>query len=303
MTQENKQTPTQVSNVAPKIVAENVVQAKKTDEKANQTSVVSVKAQEVKKAIATPAVKNTTSNAKPKAKPVAKPVKSVATKASSSTAAKASLQKAKTPAKPVLKSSSFVKPTSASDFSAKAFDKTANVAISNLQVAQKSTKAVVDIGAGKIKEIFSSSINEAKKSQSKAFDATREGTENLTRLIDVFENTVNEVASFGRKNIDIALDVSNIIADIASNSSEEIVKNANHAFSRHIDICNEIFTCKNITDASHIGNKLSKNYIDNIFSQSSVFLEFVFELASEASEPVNENIIESTERFYKTLAA
>ncbi len=122
-------------------------------------------------------------------------------------------------------------------------------------------------------------------------------------MLDAFTRTLNDFITISRENIDVAVEVHNIVTDIARTTHADLLKYANNNFSDNLDICNEAFTCRNINDALEINNKWIGCNIDNFFAQSSRFADMLFQFASEASEPVNEHILESTERLGKSLAA
>ena len=193
--------------------------------------------------------------------------------------------------------------SSVHEIASKAIEKTANTAKSTLETAQKSTKAVVTIGTDKIKEMFNNTTQEAQKNHAKVFDISREGGEHISRTLNAMERTVNDVLSMGRQNIDVLVEVSNIVADITRTSSSEIAKNANQNFSGNMDVCAELLACSNVKDAVEISNKWLRTNMDAAFAYSASVSEMFFQILSEASEPVNEHLLESSERFGKNFAA
>lgn len=185
----------------------------------------------------------------------------------------------------------------------RAVEKSASAVFSNLETVHRNTKAAVTAGTDKIKEIFASTTQEVQKKHSRVLDMGREGTEHVSRTLDAFERTINDVLSLGRQNVDVAVEVSHIVADIARTSGAEIIRNANHNFSGHLDVCNELLGCRTVRDAYAVGNKWLAINIESAFANSSAVSEMLFQLISEASEPLNEHILESTERLGKTFAA
>lgn len=192
---------------------------------------------------------------------------------------------------------------SAADVTSKVVEKAARTAVSTMETTHNSAKSVVNIGADTMKEIFSNSAEEASKAHAKVFAVGREGTEALSRTLDAVTHTLNDFIALSRENIDVAVEVSNIITDIAKATNAELVKYSNSNFSENLDICNEAFSCRNINDAVEIGNKWISCNVDNFFAQSERLADMLFQFANEASEPVNDHILESTERLGKSLAA
>lgn len=194
-----------------------------------------------------------------------------------------------------------------SHFQAKAHSASAKAARSPFSsmetAAHDSARSVVNIGADTMKQLFSNSTEEARKTHAKVFAISREGSETVSRTLDALTRTMNDFISLGRENIDVAVEVNNLVTDIARTANAEFVKYANNNFADNLDLCNEAFNCRNINDTLEINNKWISNNINNFFAQSSRFADMMFQFANEASEPVNEHILESAERFGKSLAA
>jgi|GEM_PF-992447 len=172
----------------------------------------------------------------------------------------------------------------------------------NVDSAKHAAHAVVEKGADNLKELFASTAHEARKSHEKLIDVTEKSTGHVLKTVDALERTTNDIHALLRRQADVATEVSNIISDISKNAGEAILENANHAFSSHLEICNEIFGCKNIKDAFEIHGKITRNRLNYALDQSSVVVETVFDLINEASQPVNEMVSETTERFYRNLS-
>ena len=182
-------------------------------------------------------------------------------------------------------------------------EKTVATPASDPESAHKTTKAVVTIGTDKIKEIFAGTTQEARKTHARAFDIGRESSESLTRALDALERAVNDIMASGRQHLDVALEVNNIIVDITRSTTAEIVKNANQNFASNLDIYGELVESSNVNDVMEAGNKWLATNLETAFASSSRISEMFFQIISEASEPVNEYVLESAERFGKTFAA
>jgi hypothetical protein len=113
---------------------------------------------------------------------------------------------------------------------------------------------------------------------------------------------LNDLVALARENVDVAAEVGNIVSDISSTANAELVKYANSNFSDNMDIFNEAFTCRNINDVLELNSKWLSVNLDNLFAQSARLADIVFQFANEASEPVNDHILESAERLSKSLA-
>lgn len=182
-------------------------------------------------------------------------------------------------------------------------EKAAKTAASTLETTHNSAKSVVNIGADTMKEIFSNSTEEASKAHAKVFAFGRDGAEVISRTLDAVTRTLNDFIALNRENIDVAVEVSNILTDITKATNTELVKYSNENFSENLDICNEAFSCRNLNDAVELTNKWVSCNVENFFAQSERLAAMLFQFANEASEPVNDHILESTERLGKSLAA
>lgn len=192
---------------------------------------------------------------------------------------------------------------SAANITSKTVEKAAQTAFSALEATHKSTKSVVNIGADTMREIFSSSAEEAQKAHAKAFAIGRESAETVSRAMDAATRTLNDLVALYRENVGVANEVGNILSDITRTANAELVSYANTNFSDNLDIFNECFSCRNVNDVLELNSKWVSTNLDNLFAQSSRLADIVFQFASEASEPVNDHILESAERLSKSLAA
>lgn len=191
----------------------------------------------------------------------------------------------------------------AASATAKTIEKTAKNATSALEGAHQSSRTAVGIGADTMRGLFSSSADEARKAHAKLFAIGREGTDVVSRTLDAYSRTLSDYIALGRENVDVAVEVTNIVSDVSRTANAEFLKFANSNFSDNLDICSETFNCRNVNDLIELNNKWMTVNIDNFFNQSARFADMLFQFASEASEPMNEHIMESAERFSKTIAA
>ncbi|HEU5048579.1 MAG TPA: phasin family protein [Rickettsiales bacterium] len=186
---------------------------------------------------------------------------------------------------------------------AKAPEKPAKPAMSALESTQNAAKSVANRNADTIKEFFSNNAEEAQKAHARMFALNREGTEVVTRALDALTRTMNDCITLSRESVDVAVEVNNIVNDISRTANAELIKYANNNFADNLDIFNEALGCRNINDALEITNQWISTNINNYFSQAARMADMLFQFASEASEPVNDHILESAERLSKSLAA
>ncbi len=182
-------------------------------------------------------------------------------------------------------------------------NKAAAAALSAVETTRNSAESMFKIGTDTVKEFFSSGSEEAQKAHEKLFAIGRESTENASRAVDALTRTLGDFVGVIRENADAAIEVNHIAADIAKSINSELVACANTNFSDNVELCKEAFTCRDINDALDLHSKWLSVNMENFFNQSTRLAEMVFQLATEAAEPINERVAEATERFSKSLAA
>ncbi len=176
-------------------------------------------------------------------------------------------------------------------------------ALSAVESTRSSAESMMKLSTDTLKDFFANTTEETQKAQEKVFAIGRESAENITRAVDAFARTVNDLVSLSRENADAAVEVNHIAADIAKSINTELASAANSNFSDNVELCKEAFGCRNINDAFDLHSKWLSTNVDNFFTQSTRLAEMVFQLATEAAEPINERVAEATERFSKSLAA
>jgi len=212
---------------------------------------------------------------------------------------------AQTPPKKTVQAPKIVSETAktAAKVANKVVDKAASTALSTIESTRSSAESALNIGSDTIKGLFLNGSEEAQKNHAKVFALGRESADFLTRSVDAFSNTLNDVVAIMRENVDVCVEVGNIVSDIAKTANSEISELINEGFSDNVDVCKEMFACRNINDLFEIQNKWLATNLQNYFNQSERVCEMLFQFTAEISEPLNEHIAETTERLSKSLAA
>lgn len=167
----------------------------------------------------------------------------------------------------------------------------------------RNAENVVNLGTEVMRDFIATGAGEAQKAQQQVFAISREGAENLARSADAATRSLNEAMNLSRENIEACMECSNSVANITRTISSEVYNSVNSAFSESVELSKEIFACRTINDLFELQTKYVRNSIDNFFSDSMKFSEMAFQLASEAAEPLNERIADTTERLSRSLAA
>jgi phasin family protein len=181
--------------------------------------------------------------------------------------------------------------------------KAASAAFSAMETTRNSAESIAKLSSDTLKDFFLSGSEETQKAHEKFFAIGRESVENVSRAVDAATRTLNDFVSLARENADAAVEVNHIAADIAKSINAEIVSCTNSNFSDNVELCKEAFACRDINDAMELHNKWLSTNVENFFAQSTRLAEMFFQLATEASEPINERVAEATERLSKSLAA
>ncbi len=192
---------------------------------------------------------------------------------------------------------------SAPKLAAQTLDKTTAAAYSAVESTRSSAESFAKMGADTVKELFANSTGEASKAHDKAFAMSREGAENLSRVVDALSRTLNDSVSLFRENADAAIEVMHITADITKTINSELVSNVNSNFVDNVELYKDAFACRNVNDVMDMQSKWLSTNLENFFAQSARLAEMSFQLVSEAAEPIHERVAEATERLSKSMAA
>lgn len=169
--------------------------------------------------------------------------------------------------------------------------------------APKQREAVLQFGAETMKDFFSSSASEAKKAQATALALTKETAQQFTKQADIPGGSWENAFSAGRDGFEAYLEYSNLATDLGKEFGDELLQFTSTLFSDNVELSQEMFSCRTISDVMELHSKLVKVNIDNLFNESLRLSEMLFRFASETTEPINERIAEATSRFHNGLAA
>lgn len=187
--------------------------------------------------------------------------------------------------------------------SSRAAEETAQSSYSAFESGRNSAENVMRIGTEAVRELMSSSAGEAQKAQEKVLAFSRESAENMSRSADALSRAMNEAVSLSRENFEACMECSNIAAEMSKSMSAEFFNYANNAFSQNVEYAKEFLSCRTINDMFDLQSEIVKRQMDGFFNESARLSEIFFRYASEAAEPLNERMVEATERFTKSMAA
>lgn len=194
----------------------------------------------------------------------------------------------------------------ASQASAKLASTTANKAakttLSAVESSRSSAENVVKIGTNAVKELFANSTGEAQKAQEKVFALSRESAANIAKSADAMTKAMYEGIAISRDNMEAAMACGNITAAYAREISDQLTEYTNDAFATQMELSKNAFNCRTLNDMLELQNRFMRSTLDSFFNESLKLSEKMFEYTTEALEPVNERIAESTEQFQKVLS-
>jgi phasin family protein len=173
-------------------------------------------------------------------------------------------------------------------------DKAAAAARSAVETTRSSAESMLKISTDTAKEFFASGSEEAQKAHDNFFAISRGGAENASRAVEALTRTLNDFVGLARENADAAAEVHHIAADIAKSINSELMSCANTNFSDNVELCKEMFSCRDINDALELHSKFLSTNMDNFFTQSTRLAEMMLQLATEAAEPINERVAEAS---------
>lgn len=143
----------------------------------------------------------------------------------------------------------------------------------------------------------------AAKAGEQAFSFGKDAGAQVQKGAQSATRAVNEAAELSRENAEAAMQCGNIAVSVSKNISAEIINYANKSFAQNVELSKQIFNCRTLNDMFDLSSKFFKSNLDGFFNESVKVSELAFQGASEISEPLNERISDSTERFVKAVAA
>lgn len=168
---------------------------------------------------------------------------------------------------------------------------------------KKAGEAAARKGTDAMKDIISTSADEAQKVQEKVFSMGRESVEHLARSTDAAARSLNDAVAMSQENIEACVECGNIAAGITKSMSEELFNFANDIFSQNVELSKEVFACRTLNDMFELQSKIFKSNIDGVFNETAKVSEMMFHMASRAAEPISERLADATDRFTRSLAA
>ncbi|MFZ4124604.1 MAG: phasin family protein [Rickettsiales bacterium] len=136
-----------------------------------------------------------------------------------------------------------------------------------------------------------------------AFSFGKDAGAQLQKSAQGATKAVNEAVELSRENAEAAMQCGNVAVSVSKNISAELINYANKAFAQNVELSKQIFNCRTLNDMFDLSSKFFKSNLDGLFNESLKVSELAFQGASEISEPLNERISDSTERFVKAVAA
>ena len=167
-------------------------------------------------------------------------------------------------------------------------NKAAAAALSAVETTRSSVESIAKLSTDTLKEFFVSSNEETQKAQEKFFAVGRETIENTSRGVDALTRTLSDFVNLTRENADAAIEVNHIAADIAKSINAELMSCANTNFTDNVELCMESFACRDMSNAFDLQNKWLSTNVENFFAQSTRLAEMLFQLATEAAEPIKD---------------
>src|SRR4051812_18102453 len=120
-----------------------------------------------------------------------------------------------------------------------AANKAARTTFAAVESTRSSAENVVKIGANAVKDLLSSSADEAQKAQEKVFAMGREGAQNFAKSADVVTKALHEGIALSRDNLEACVECSNMAAELVKSVSEECFEYANRSFSENMEASKE----------------------------------------------------------------
>jgi hypothetical protein len=154
-----------------------------------------------------------------------------------------------------------------------------------------------------MKDFISNSAGEAQKAQDKMMAMSRDGAEQLAKSADACAKLAYESVAIARDNIEACMECSSLASAMAQEMSAECFESASRGFSDCMEMSKELMACRTFNDMFDWQNRAVKNCMENFFNQCNKMSGMAFEYASEAMEPINQRMSQTSEQIGKAFAA
>ena len=182
-------------------------------------------------------------------------------------------------------------------------DKAAKTAFEAAQTTRENAENVVKIGQNTVKEIMSTSVNEAQRAKEKMVEMGREGSAQMNRSMDAASKSMVDVIGIARENMEACMECCSIGANMAKDVSNEITECCNSMMSDMMEISKDAFSCRTVNDVMDLQNRMMQTMMDGMFGQGSKISNMCFEYMNEMFQPLNERMVQSTKQLSRSLAA
>ncbi len=240
-------------------------------------------------------------------KPAVNTANQIAEKTASDAAKAATKPSIVTPAKEVTKKAA-AKPTAKKKPAAKkaaqkkvASKKPAAKKAAPKKAAAKKTDKVVSISKSAVRDIFTSTSDEAKKAQEQVLAIGLDSAEHFNRGAEISSKLINESVAISQENIEACVEASTIAAEHANTIGESTIGYANDAMSDNVEISKDFFSCRTASDVFELQNKFFQSNVERFFAESAALTDMVFDMTSQSAEPFSERAAEVADRLNKAF--
>lgn len=254
-----------------------------------------------KKAAAQPAATSQTPAKASKTKTAAKPKKArTATKSKAKT--KATARKA-TGTKKTTASRSAAPKRSIGAASAQSGKKAEQTVQKVVAASKASTESMLNAGNEAIQEALKTGAKEMQRVQEQALTFSKEGADEWVKSADNMAKGFSDAFEVTQQNMRTAVETGNVAAEMAKTLSNELFGFANAVFSEQVEHSRNLVNCRTANELFDAQNSALKSNMDMFFSESMRLSEICFKYASQASEPLNEQVNNLSKQWGKRLAS
>lgn len=164
------------------------------------------------------------------------------------------------------------------------------------------TKATTDTVEGILKagkDQFESAVKTGTQAAQKSFEHT---VETAKKQLDDAIKSYDDVASFGRENVDACLAASNAAAKAIETINTEVFTLSKKAYESNLAACKALVAAKTPKEFFDIQSALVRGRYDEVLASANKINGLVTTVASEALAPLNARVQATVEQFSKTFA-
>ena len=162
----------------------------------------------------------------------------------------------------------------------------------------------VEAVAAKQKETIEAAVKAGTEAMGKGYEQAYAATkEQIEKANDLAFKSYDEMADFGKENIEAVIASGNVFAKGAEVIGKEVAAFAQASVETNMATAKKLFAAKNVQEMMDLQGKWAKESFDTLLSETTKLQDMSMKIASETTAPINARVNAAVEKFAKPIAA